>query len=626
VVGERQQPDRLQAERNNLRRRLIRTVRRRDAHGAAGAGCHAKNFHGIERNMMSTFRRRPTIAAVTAALVVSGVAASVVTGTSAQAAGQLDNPYAGASVYVNPEWAANAVADGGSAIADQPTFVWMDHMAAITGDGGKMGLAAHLDDAIAKGNNLVQVVIYDLPNRDCAALASNGEIPSGGLVTYETKFIDPIVSILKTPKYANLRIVNVIEPDSLPNLVTNADQQATATDACRKAKSTGEYLQGVGYALAQLGALPNVYNYVDAGHHGWLGWDTNFQPFGQIAHQAATASGATVNDVAGFITNTANYSPLVEPNFKVTDAVNGTSVRQSKWVDWNYYVDEQSFAPALRDMLVSTAGFNPGLGMLIDTSRDGWGGTARPAGPGPMSSVDAYVNGGRVDRRPHAGDWCNQNGAGIGERPRVVGSGGVDAYVWVKPPGESDGDSHDQMCDPGYGGNAQNGNNPTNALPGAPRAGQWFSAEFRMLVQNAYPPIGSGPTPSGPTPSGPTSGPTPSATTSSPTPTPTASTGVKSCSATYAIQNDWGTGFTAGVTVRNTGTSAIGGWRVTWTFGGNQQITNSWSATVGQSGAAVTATNAGWNGSLGAGAGTQFGFQATNSGSNGTPTLTCAAS
>jgi cellulose 1,4-beta-cellobiosidase len=578
-------------------------------------------------------RRRRAMAATAAVVIGCGAGmVSVITAESAQAAGPIDNPYAGASVYVNPEWAANATADGGAAIANQPTFVWMDHMAAITGDGGKMGLAAHLDDAIAKGNNLVQLVIYDLPNRDCAALASNGEIPSGGLTTYETKFIDPIVTILKNAKYANLRIVNVIEPDSLPNLVTNADQQNTATEACRKAKSTGEYIQGVGYALAQLGALPNVYNYIDAGHHAWLGWDTNFKPFGQIAQQAATASGATVNDVAGFITDTANYSPLVEPNFKVTDSVNGTSVRQSKWVDWNYYVDEQTFAPALRDMLV-TAGFKSGIGMLIDTSRNGWGGSARPAGPGPTTSVDAYVNGGRVDRRPHAGDWCNQNGAGIGERPKAVGSGGIDAYVWVKPPGESDGDSHDQMCDPNYGGNAQNGNNPTNALPNAPKAGQWFSAEFKMLLQNAYPPIGGGgPTPSGPTsgptPSGPTSGPTPSGPTSGPTssgptsdPTPPAS----GCAATYAVQSDWGAGFVAGVTVRNTGTSAIKGWRVTWTFGGGQKITSSWSATVNQSGSSVSATNVNWNGNLGAGATTQFGFQANGSGSS-QPTVTCVAS
>ena len=43
-------------------------------------------------------------------------------------------------------------------------------------------------------------------------------------------------------------------------------------------KPNGDYVKGVGYALRKLGAIPNVYNYVDAGHHGWLGWDTNFQP------------------------------------------------------------------------------------------------------------------------------------------------------------------------------------------------------------------------------------------------------------------------------------------------------------------------------------------------------------
>jgi cellulose 1,4-beta-cellobiosidase len=574
---------------------------------------------------MKALTRRRMMAAATATLLASGAAvASIFAATSAQAAGQLDNPYAGASIYVNPEWSANANADGGGLIANEPTFVWLDHMGAITGDGGKMGLAAHLDDAIAKGKNTVQLVIYDLPNRDCAALASNGEIPSGGLVTYETMFIDPIVNILKTPKYANLRIVNVVEPDSLPNLVTNAGDEDTATDACRKAKSTGEYTQGVGYALGKLGALPNVYNYIDAGHHGWLGWDKNFNAFGQVAYQAATANGASVDDVAGFITNTANYSPVSEPYFKVTDSVNGTSVRQSKWVDWNNYVDEQTFAPALRTMLVG-AGFKSGIGMLIDTSRDGWGGTARPTGPGPMTDVDAYVNGGRIDRRTHAGNWCNQNGAGIGERPKTVGTGGIDAYVWVKPPGESDGDSHDQMCDPNYGGNAQNGHSPTNALPGAPKAGQWFSDEFKMLLRNAYPPVGSiDPNPSdSPTSASPS--PSASQTSASPSPSAIRSDTGHGCTATYAVQNDWGGGFVVTVTVRNYGTAGITGWKVNWAFAGNQHVTNGWNATVTQSGTAVTASNVTWNGALGAGATAQFGFQGTYSGSNALPTLDCTA-
>lgn len=96
------------------------------------------------------------------------------------------------------------------------------------------------------------------------------------------------------------------------------------------------------------------------------------------------------------------------------------------------------------------------------------------------------------------------------------------------------------------------------------------------------------------------------------------------CSATYTVSNDWGTGFTADVTVTS-GSSAITGWKVGWTYGGSQQITNAWNATVTQSGTSVTATNLSYNGSLGASASTSFGFQATGS-AGGTPTLTCTAS
>ena len=67
-----------------------------------------------------------------------------------------------------------------------------------------------------------------------------------------------------------------------------------------------------GYALAKLGAIPNVFNYVDAAHHGWLGWDDNFGASAQIMFQAANASGSTAANVHGFITNTANYSVSAE--------------------------------------------------------------------------------------------------------------------------------------------------------------------------------------------------------------------------------------------------------------------------------------------------------------------------
>ncbi|MFE1298950.1 glycoside hydrolase family 6 protein [Streptomyces sp. NPDC058733] len=416
--------------------------------------------------------------------------------------GRVDNPYTGAKVYVNPEWSARAAAEpGGSRVANQPTYVWLDRIAAINGVNGGMGLRAHLDEALKQkgsGNLVVQLVIYDLPGRDCAALASNGELGPNDIDKYKTQYIDPIASILSDAKYAGLRIATVIEPDSLPNLVTNAGGTNTTTDACVTMKSNGNYEKGVSYALDKLGAIPNVYNYIDAGHHGWLGWDTNLGPSAQEFYKVATSNGASVNDVTGFVVNTANYSPTKEPYVKVTDSVNGQTVRQSKWIDWNQYVDEQSFAQGLRDKLVA-AGFNSNIGMLIDTSRNGWGGTARPAGPGPLTSVDDYVNGGRTDRRIHVGNWCNQSGAGLGERPTAAPAAGIDAYVWVKPPGESDGASSaisndegkgfDQMCDPTYGGNARNGNNPSGALPNAPLAGHWFSAQFQQLMQNAYPPL-----------------------------------------------------------------------------------------------------------------------------------------
>src|ERR1035437_3057649 len=79
--------------------------------------------------------------------------------------------------------------------------------------------------------------------------------------------------------------------------------------------------------------------------------------------------------------------------------------------------------------------------------------------------------------------------------------------------------------------------------------------------------------------------------TASPTPSGTGSGSAK-CSATYAISSSWGNGFNANVTVNNTGTVATKTWKVPWTWGGNQAITNSWNATVPSSGTAVTATNA----------------------------------
>ncbi|MDI1465303.1 glycoside hydrolase family 3 N-terminal domain-containing protein [Catellatospora sp. KI3] len=85
------------------------------------------------------------------------------------------------------------------------------------------------------------------------------------------------------------------------------------------------------------------------------------------------------------------------------------------------------------------------------------------------------------------------------------------------------------------------------------------------------------------------------------------------------VPNNWGTGFTANITITNTGTTTISGWTLAWTFVGNQVLTGGWNTTVTQTGSSVTARDAGWNGTIAPGGNAQFGVQGTYSGSNPNP-------
>jgi alpha-galactosidase len=108
--------------------------------------------------------------------------------------------------------------------------------------------------------------------------------------------------------------------------------------------------------------------------------------------------------------------------------------------------------------------------------------------------------------------------------------------------------------------------------------------------------------------------------------TPTGPSGA-TCTAAYQVTNSWPGGFQGAVTVTNTGTRATTSWMVTWTFRDGQVIGQAWNGTATQSGAAVSATNASYNGALSAGATTSLGFIATWTAANQTPTdLACRAS
>jgi hypothetical protein len=107
--------------------------------------------------------------------------------------------------------------------------------------------------------------------------------------------------------------------------------------------------------------------------------------------------------------------------------------------------------------------------------------------------------------------------------------------------------------------------------------------------------------------------------TPTPTPTPTGGGGGGTCRVSYTPQQ-WPGGFTGNVTVTNTGASQVNGWTLTFSFPGDQHVTSAWNATVTQSGAAVTAKNVSYNGTIAPGGNTSFGFQGTWTSSNANPT------
>jgi len=351
------------------------------------------------------------------------------------------NPFATRTLHANSFYASEVAAAAASLtdtslkaaaekVAKIGTFMWIDTISKIP------ILAPTLLEVPC--TDIIGVVVYDLPGRDCAAKASNGELKSGELTKYQKEYIDPIVAAIKAAP--NVAIALLIEPDSLPNLVTNAN-----LTACQK--SASDYKAGVAYALKNLN-LPNVAMYIDAGHGGWLGWDANLQPGADMLSGVYKTAGSP-KQVFGIATNVAGWNAFS----KTPGEFEGSSDAK-----YNKCQDEKRFIAAFSPLLKK--GGMPAHA-IVDTARNG-------------------VQGLRLEW----GDWCNVKGAGFGVRPTgSTGDSLVDAFVWIKPGGESDGvsdpsaDRYDSFC-----GHA-------DAFDPSPQAGQWHQAYFEMLIQNAVPAI-----------------------------------------------------------------------------------------------------------------------------------------
>ena len=208
------------------------------------------------------------------------------------------------------------------------------------------------------------------------------------------------------------------------------------------------------------------------------------------------------------------------------------------------------------------------------------------------SRLKGVIDTSRNGNGPAGSEWCDPAGRAIGTpSTNAVSDPVLDAYLWIKLPGEADG------C---------------------------IAAAGQFVPQRAYdlaiaagpvtpPPATTSPTPSSPAPSTP-----PPVTTPPPS---------GACSVAY-VANAWSNGFTADVRITNGG-APLTSWTLTFTVPSNVTLSSGWSGIWSQSGSTITVRNAAWNGSLGTGATTSAGFQASFTGStpanptgyalNGTP-------
>src|SRR5579871_1437055 len=353
-------------------------------------------------------------------------------------------PFEGAKLYVNPDYKATVEALAGrhpdaagplNKLASYPTAIWFSKIADLA------KLPQYLADAEAQqaagGKPVVPVfVVYNMPGRDCAAAASAGELgpDATGEARYQKEYIDVFAAALAAHPKVNTALI--LEPDSLANLVTNLEKPN-----CAAAEPI--YKRAIAYAIAKL-SLPNAFIYVDAAHAGWLGWPRNIVKSYAVYKEVLTMAGGP-DRIRGFATDVSNYDPSKDPTAPKRDPAAAPN-------------DEIGYVEDLAKGLPSVG--ITGKRFVIDTGRDG------------VPNV-----------RTEPGNWCNIKGAGLGARPQANPAPNVDAFLWIKVPGESDGTADktakrfDENCV------------SDDAAPGAPEAGLLFEPYLLDLVKNANPPL-----------------------------------------------------------------------------------------------------------------------------------------
>lgn len=321
------------------------------------------------------------------------------------------------------------------------------------------------------------LVVYNVPGRDCSQYSSGGASSDAAYTAWIDGFTRGLVK--------DHKVIVIVEPDGLANLPSDCGSAYPGQDVTKLTAGRIADIKYAGQAIVK--ADRNALVYLDAGHSAW-------HSVGDITTRLEQAG---VNDVQGFSLNTSNYQ--YTPNVSqygtwISDCIAYTttvkpgdfgSCGNQYWSggpanNWSGVALDASkqWSDTASDPTANTAGINsryaqelgttkPTAHFVIDTSRNGQGPWTPPAGK-------------------YSGDpqtWCNPPGAGLGARPQAEPQPTafplLDAYLWVKTPGQSDG-----QCNRGVAGSTTD---PEWGGITDPAAGAWFPQQALQLAQNAVP-------------------------------------------------------------------------------------------------------------------------------------------
>ena len=228
----------------------------------------------------------------------ASASASVSPSASATVSPPVGNPFAGASGYRSPDFAANVnrsaatrtgpLATAMASVANYPTAIWLDSIAAITA-GSWLARAPDTASQHRRGQPVVvTVVIDDLPNRDtrrsrrtvsCHRQQRAGPVQGGVHRQGRRGASRPEVR-----RPAHRHRDRAWRACKL--LVTSPNFSAR----CQEAAQSGGTRAGHPVRAGTLSPIPNVFTYLDASHSNMLGYDTNLAAAVQLLRQVATGT------------------------------------------------------------------------------------------------------------------------------------------------------------------------------------------------------------------------------------------------------------------------------------------------------------------------------------------------